>query len=154
RATIRKIVLATGEVSTIAGSGEFGSVDGVGGLARLNATALWGDGANLYFVEQSYNTVRKLALASRAVTTIAGSPVSGFTDGIGSKARFSNPRALWGDGVNLYVSDDFNGAIRKVVIATGEVTTLPTGRLGRLYEGIWGDGANLYVAHGDLTIKK
>jgi sugar lactone lactonase YvrE len=127
--TIRKVVIATGEVTTFIGTpGNFGNQDGVGNAATLAIpTGLASDGAgNLYVVDLVNDTVRKIEIATATVTTIAGSPqAAGFADGVGAAARFSGPEGVASDGAgNLYVADTFNAVIRKVVIATGEVTTL------------------------------
>src|SRR5215510_9072859 len=47
----------------------------------------------------------------------------GFRDAAGTSARFSLPEAVWSDGTNLYVADTGNAVIRKIVIASGQVTT-------------------------------
>lgn len=67
-----------------------------------------------------------MAVASRAVTTVAGSALTtGSTDGVGSAARFANPRAVAVDGTgNLYVADTSNGTIRQIALASQSVTTL------------------------------
>ncbi len=124
--TIRQIVIATGEVTTLAGSpGVTGSSDGVGSVARFNLpTDITGDGTNLYVVDRQNSTIRKIVIATRQVTTIAGvasPPGSGFSDGIGSAARFNAPQGITTDGANLYVTD---GVIRGIVIATGQVSTV------------------------------
>jgi sugar lactone lactonase YvrE len=126
--TIRKVVVATGEVTTIAGTaGLSGSNDGVGAAARFDGPdGVTGDGAgNLYVSDSRSSTIRKLDLATGAVTTIAGTAgVSGSVDGFGSAAQFDFPRGLAADGAgNLFVVDARNATIRKVVIATGLVTT-------------------------------
>ncbi len=108
-----------------------------------------------------------LSLAG-TVTTFAGQSVSGYQDGIGAAARFSAPAGVATDGTNIYVADRYNHTIRKVAIATGEVTTLAgaarsrgsadgTGGAARFYEpyGITTDGTNLYVADTyNNTIRK
>jgi sugar lactone lactonase YvrE len=132
--TIRKIVIATAEVTTIAGTaGLAGSLDGRGAAARFNDNSgLTGDGAgNLYVADTESNTIRKIVIATGDVTTLAGSPgLSGSDDGVGAAARFSFPQGLTSDGAgNLYVGDSGNFTVRKIVIATGEVTTL-AGSLG------------------------
>src|SRR5436309_2391957 len=48
----------------------------------------------------------------------------GTADGFGSQARFYAPRGLWGDGINLYITDSINETIRRVEIASGHVTTV------------------------------
>ena len=74
------------------------------------------DGTNLY-VTDTWNTVRKIAIATGVVTTFAGR-----TDGRG--AIFLNPTGIATDGTNLYVADTGYNRIRQVVIATGVVSTL------------------------------
>ncbi|MCG3194069.1 MAG: hypothetical protein DIJKHBIC_03326 [Thermoanaerobaculia bacterium] len=46
------------------------------------------------------------------------------TDGTGTAARFFRPERLCTDGTFVYVSDTANHMIRKIQVATGEVTTL------------------------------
>jgi sugar lactone lactonase YvrE len=127
--TIRKMVLATREVTTIAGlmGDVYGSDDGVGASARFySPQGLAADGAgNLYIADSANHTIRKMVLSSGKVTTIAGAAgESGHLDARGSAARFMFPTGLTLDGAgNLYVSSDDN-TIRRVVLATGDVTTV------------------------------
>ncbi|MCE9596778.1 MAG: fibronectin type III domain-containing protein [Spirochaetia bacterium] len=169
--TIRKIVIATGVVTTIAGSpGSQGSADGTGSAARFKYPAgITMDGTNLYVTDTNNHTIRKVVIATGAVTTLAGSAgSSGTADGIGSAARFNQPYDLTTDGANLYVSDSGNNAIRKIVIATGTVSTFAgvagsqgsadgTGSAARFYfpAGATTDGTNLYIPDaGNNTIRK
>lgn len=128
--TIRKIVIATGATTTLAGTASLfgGSTDGTGAAALFNMpTALALDGAgNLYVSDSGNNTIRKIVIATKAVTTLVGTAGAvGSTDGTGAAASFSSPQGLAVDALgNLYVSDSLNHTIRKVVIATGVVTTL------------------------------
>jgi sugar lactone lactonase YvrE len=134
RSAIRKVVIATGAVSTLE--------DTVG------PTAVATDGAgNLCATDGG--VIQKIVIATGAVTTLAGAPSQpGSTDGTGSAARFSQPWGMTGDGNgNLYVVDSSGGTIRKIVVATGAVTTLS----GNIYQptGIASDGAgNLYFTSG------
>ena len=106
---------------------------------------------------------------SGATSTLAGTAGnSGSADGTGTSARFNDPNGVTTDGKNLYVADSGNHTIRKVVIATGEVTTLAgtagssgstdnTGTLARFNDphGITTDGTDLYVADsGNHTIRR
>jgi len=125
--TIRKIVIATRAVTTFAGSpGQDGFADGTGSAARFNGpSGVTTDGVNVYVTDIDNHVIRRITIATREVTTIAGSPgQTGSTDGIGSDARFNGPEGLAMDKVNLYVSDSENFTVRKIVIATGEVSTL------------------------------
>jgi len=78
-----------------------------------------------------FNDVRQLA-PDGTVTILAGDGGSGFLDGPGEEAQFSNPSkvAVDADG-NVYVLDNGNNAIRRVA-PNGRVTTvldsLPTTR--------------------------
>jgi len=59
---------------------------------------------------------------TQAVSTLAGA--SPGADGTGAAVRFNRPYTSVSDGTNLYVADSGNHTIRKIVIATGAVTTL------------------------------
>ena len=133
---VRKVSIATGEVTTLAGSPTpmgMGSNDGLGTTAQFREP--WGlamDGAgNLLVSDHFANTIHKITIATGDVTTLAGSAEfsgnpGGFADGMGTDARFHYLAGVASDGAgNLFVADTANGAIRKVVIATGEVTTIP-----------------------------
>ncbi|HEX9104788.1 MAG TPA: hypothetical protein VF997_21400, partial [Polyangia bacterium] len=101
--------------------------DGTGAAARFNSPnglALDGSG-NLFVADQNNHTVRQIAIASGAVTTLAGGAgMRGSVDGTAAAARFNMPHALAPDGAgNLYVADTRNHTIRKVSIATGVVST-------------------------------
>jgi sugar lactone lactonase YvrE len=127
---IRKVVIATGAVTTLAGSGspDYGTADGTGAAARFNSPyGIASDGAgSLYVADTTNSTIRKVVIATGAVTTLAGAAdQTGSADGTGAAASFDHPFGIVGDGAgNLYVADTNNGTIRKVVIATGAVTTL------------------------------
>src|SRR5205814_611830 len=169
--TIRKVVIATGVVTTLAGSPRNqGSEDGTGAAARFSALfGITTDGTNLYVTDSGYDTIRKVVIATGVVTTLAGSAGnSGSTDGTGAAARFWDPHGITTDGTNLFVADGANFAIRKVEIATGAVTTLAgspgnngstdgTGAAARFWypQGVTTDSTSLYVADcSNHTIRK
>ena len=169
--TIRKIVISTGVVTTIAGSaGSSGSTDATGTSARFNyPTGITTDGTNLFVADTSNHTIRKIVISTGVVTTIAGSAgSSGSTNATGTSARFNYPYGITTDGTNLFVADQGNHTIRKIVISTGVVTTIAgsagstgstdaTGTSARFYypQGITTDGTNLYVADTyNYTIRK
>ena len=169
--TIRKIVISTGAVTTIAGTaGVSGSDDGTGSAARFDWPAgITTEGANLFVVDEDGHTIRKIVISTGVVTTIAGAAgVSGSDDGAGAAARFDHPYNITTDGSSLFVTDLGNHTIRKIVISTGVVTTIAgtagvsgsadgTGAAAsfNLPQGITTDGANLFVVDGnDHTIRK
>ena len=155
---IRKVVIATGAVTTLAGTTTAGHSDGTGGAASFSfPSGIACDGANLYVTDYHNHEIRKVVIATGAVTTLAGSLTHGYADGTGTAASFYYPDGIATDGTNLYVADSLNNEIRKVVIATGAVTTFAgtttygytdgTGTVARFSgpEGIATDGTNLYV---------
>jgi sugar lactone lactonase YvrE len=124
--TIRRIA-PDGTVTTIAGaSGQPGSADGTGSVARFNgprsmATAA---GGIAYVTDRENHTIRKIA-PNGNVTTLAGvAGQSGSADGTGPAARFTFPHGLATDASgNLIVTDWGNHTIRRVT-PEGVVTTL------------------------------
>ncbi|MCK5235591.1 MAG: hypothetical protein KAR06_01285, partial [Deltaproteobacteria bacterium] len=150
-------------VSTFAGDGTNASTNGTGTAAQFGEpTGIATDGENLYVCDSGTHTIRKVNIASKEVTTVAGSAgLSGTLDGTGSAARFNRPWYITTDGVSLYVSEPDNHTIRKIDIASGTVTTLAgkagvsgtingTGTEARFDAplGLTNDGTNIYVADG------
>ncbi len=150
---IRRTSLATGITEVLVGpqstgntispseedpNGTAGCVDSPGYDARfIQPFGIDIDPAGEYlYVADTHggNRIRKVKIdddvTKRTVTTLAGPPCgtnpSGFVDGAASAARFSTPGSLSVDEENqyLYVSDIVNNAIRRVTLATGEVTTV------------------------------
>lgn len=137
-----RMVTPAGVVTTLAG-GLNGFHDGVAGNARFTLpTGITIDaaGENLYIADFGNNVIRKLAIATKTVSTVAGVPAlegppkaedagitgaPGFVDGELGVARFNAPAGLaFGQDGLLYVADDNNNAIRRVNVTTGVVNTL------------------------------
>jgi len=128
---IRKITSA-GMVTTLAGSGNYGSADGIGTSASFygpHSIAVDVSGT-LYVTEFDGNKIRKIT-PDGVVTTLAGNGTSGSIDGIGANATFYSPAGITVDSIgNLYVADRRNQKIRKIT-PEGVVTTLAgTGVMG------------------------
>jgi len=160
--TIRKVVIATNDVTTLAGTaGVSGTTDATGTAALFNSPqGITTDGTNLYVADTGNHTIRKIVISSGVVTTLAGTAgVSGTTDATGTAALFNTPYGVTTNGIYLYVADTGNRTIRKIVISSGVVTTFAgtagitgttdgTGAAARfnVSKGITTDGLNLYVA--------
>ena len=160
--SIRRVVIATGETTTLAGTGSPGnadSTDGTGSTALFSfPCGITTDGTYLYVADSNNNTIRQVVIATGETTTLAGSGAAGSADGTGATATFNYPSGITSDGTNLYVADSNNNTIRQVVIATSETTTLAGSGAAGSADGIGTaatfnspssittDGSNLYVA--------
>jgi len=150
---IRKITPG-GQVSTLAGNGNQGYVNGAGATAEFsspNGIAVDGQG-NVYVSEGSStddNRIRKISPAG-VVSLFAGRGRMGFTNGVGLMASFSTPGGMAFDQQgNLYVADQYNNAIRKIT-PSGMVSTLSgNGKQGAVNGPI--DSAEFNVP-ADVTI--
>uniref|UniRef100_A0A0D3J9M3 SMP-30/Gluconolactonase/LRE-like region domain-containing protein n=1 Tax=Emiliania huxleyi (strain CCMP1516) TaxID=280463 RepID=A0A0D3J9M3_EMIH1 len=145
---IRRVEVATGEVTTIAGSGEHGDEDGVGEAAEFccpAGIALSPDRSALFVADQGGDKIRRVEVATGAVTTIAGSGEGGDADGEGEAEEFCGPRglAISPDGGALFVVDQGSHKIRRVEVATGEVTTIAGSGTRGSTDGV-GDAAQFY----------
>ncbi|MCR6638414.1 MAG: PKD domain-containing protein [Sporocytophaga sp.] len=139
-------------------------------LVRLNVpTGLVSFGNTVYFCDQVNHNI-KVYNPSTGVQIIAGesaaTPVGGDLDGIGTAARFRNPYGIAIDdlGKTLYVSDSRNFKIKKIDIATKQVTTIAGSVTGDVPDGtsvpgpVAGSAAqfgllgHLTIAEGNLYI--
>ena len=147
---IRKIVLSSGYVSTVAGIGTYGR-GGDGGpatKASLNTpTGVTADGGgNLYIADQGNNLIRRVDAATQIITTVAGGGTEpSGTDNLGdggpaTSAILSGPQSIAVDTAgNLYIADEFNNLVRAVNAATGVITVLAGGGTAAGTDG-FGDG--------------
>jgi streptogramin lyase len=122
---IRKIS-PTGDVTTLAGDGSPGVVNGIGSAARFfYPSGVAVDGSGYVYVADTYNSLIRKISPTGEVTTLAGEAQEhGAVNGIGSSARFNYPYGVAVDGSgNVYVADTSNHVIRKIS-PTGDVTTL------------------------------
>src|SRR5206468_1926709 len=130
-------------ISPVAGNGSpaFAGDGGAATSASLNgpvAVALDASG-NLYVADQGNHRIRKVAAATGIITTVAGNGINTFAGdgGAATSASLSHPNGVALDaGGNLYIADLGNERIRKVVAATGIVTTVA----GNGVFGFAGDG--------------
>lgn len=120
---IRKITPA-GVVSTFAGSGNAGKIDGAGTLASFREpSGITADASgNLFVADAGNNLVRKITSAG-AVTTIAGGDTTGFVNGAGLNSSFFDPVGVAVDASgNLYIADAGNNQIRKITSGSNVTT--------------------------------
>jgi sugar lactone lactonase YvrE len=127
---LRKIT-PTGHVSSVAGNGHAGFVDGPANVAEFfnpNGLAIDKQG-NLYVGD--WNRIRKISPTGE-VSTFAGKDSTGFRDGPAAQALFTNVEDIVVDDQgNLFVSDE--NRIRKIT-PQGEVMTI-AGSTGGYVDG-------------------
>ncbi|MEI6567939.1 MAG: cadherin-like beta sandwich domain-containing protein, partial [Verrucomicrobiota bacterium] len=137
-------------VSTLAGSGTSGSLDGSPAEAQFVLpvdTAVDGMG-NVYVADFQSHRIRKITPAG-VVSTLAGS-TSGYAEGLGTQAMFNCPSGVAVDGSgNVYVADLSNNRIRKITPA-GEVTTLAGNATSGYADGT--GAAATFAAPGGLAV--
>uniref|UniRef100_A0A0G4H717 SMP-30/Gluconolactonase/LRE-like region domain-containing protein n=1 Tax=Chromera velia CCMP2878 TaxID=1169474 RepID=A0A0G4H717_9ALVE len=112
---IRKIS-PEGNVSTLAGGGTAGFVDGQSAQALFDhPTGVVVDRSGNVIVADSSNYRIRMITPDGTVSTLAGNGTEGFVDGQGTEAQFKWPRgvAVDSDG-NVVVTDLQNHRIRKV----------------------------------------
>lgn len=117
---IRKIY--NGNVTTLAGNGIAGDVDGQGSNARFNFPAgICFYNGNVYVADNVNNKI-KMIDSNGNVTTIAGSGTAGFLNGAALQAKFNQPKTIDVDANgNFYIADYENHCIR--MLSNGQVTT-------------------------------
>ncbi len=137
-----------GSLSVFAGT-EFAGFSGDGdaaAAAQLNTptgVAVTADDGTVYIADRANNRIRKVEVATRIITTVAGTGSAGFSgDGGSAAAAVLNlpiDVAVDGDG-NVYIADLDNHRIRKVTVATGVIDTIAgSGPFGFGQGGYGGD---------------
>ena len=126
---IRRIHLKTGDVMTLAGTGEQGRyvadsfrepLD-----ARLNSP--WDLGyheGNLYISMAGQHQIWRMNLNHEAIERFAGQGREDIIDGPGQQASFAQPSGLAVLDNRLYVVDAQTSAVRKISLNRNEVSTL------------------------------
>jgi gliding motility-associated-like protein len=149
-----------GEVSTFAGNGTAGALNGTGTAASFNQPAglAFDASGNLLVADYGNALIRKITPAGE-VTTYAGNAIKATVNGVGTAASFVKPNGVAFDlQDNIYVSDEGGQVIRRITPA-GLVTTFAgSGAIGadnglaatatfKNPAGVTADAAgNIYVA--------
>ena len=125
-----RLDVRSGALSAGAGSGREGLDDGSLAEATFaQPSALATDGHVLYVADSEASAIRRVDPAAGTVKTLVGEGLFefGLRDGPLARARFQHPQGLvFAEGV-LWVSDTFNGAVRRVSLADGQVSTVARG---------------------------
>jgi sugar lactone lactonase YvrE len=129
-----RAIATDGTVSTLAGNGQPGFVDGPGNTAEFGVAAHpdWGGptgltiapNGTLYTTDTQNNRVRAIS-QSGYVSALAGSGGRGRQDGLGTSAQFNflSSLAVGPDG-DIYAADAFQGGELRKITPSGQVTTI------------------------------
>jgi sugar lactone lactonase YvrE len=127
---VRRVVLKTGLLETIAGSGVCGFA-GDGGKAteaRLKAPAeiAFDKSGNLYVADAGNNLVRRVDRKTGVITTVAGNRKPVYTaDGIATAVAIGRPSGLVFDAKGrLLIAEVFGSRIRRLDMGTGRTETV------------------------------
>ncbi len=147
--TIRRINLADMAVKTVGGqAGTPGKADGNQTKSQFSGPrGVAVDTKFVYVSDTGNDQIRKIDLSSLEASVVAGTGEAGDANGPADKAQFNNPGAMCTDGTNLFVLDADNHAVRKIVLASGEVSTV-TQVNGHIGSGcaLSSDGKQLYFS--------
>ena len=153
---VRRLDLASGVITTFAGTGE-GASSGDGGPAEraalLGPRALaFGPTGDLYICLRNDHKVRKVDRRTNIIRTVAGTGAKGYTGDHGPalQATFNGPKEIAVDRHhNIYLVDTENHCIRRIDAASGLVSTVAgTGQPGGSGDGGPATAATLKRPHG------
>ena len=153
---VRQVEVSTGVITTFAGDGNSG-YSGDGGpaasasLFQPGGLAFDGDG-NLFIADTGNHRVRRVAVFSSVISTVAGDGTAGFSgeDGVATLASLDSPEGVVLDAFgDLFIADTGNHRIRRVGANDGLITTVA----GQASSGFSGDGlpatsATMFEPHG------
>ena len=125
---IRRVEIATGTVTTVAGSGNASFADGTDSEASFNqpaGLALFPDGQTLLVGDISNSRIRSIDLSTNAVSTLAGS-APGYADGPLATALFAavGDVVVAPDATKVYVADGGLNLLRVIDLHDQSVSTL------------------------------
>lgn len=129
---IRRI--RNGILTTIAGNKASAEMEGPALTVRLGSStgmAIDPTGTDLYFTEESFDTLRKLNLASGRISVVAGTGTSGYSGdgGPAQQAEMANPTGVAVDLLgNIYVAEAISNRIRRIS-AKGVISTFAGGKV-------------------------
>ncbi|HMC57911.1 MAG TPA: IPT/TIG domain-containing protein, partial [Candidatus Solibacter sp.] len=162
---IRKVDKTSGNISTIAGTGNIGFAgDGsvaTGAILHLPTGVALDSSGNVYVADSLNNRIRKIAGSNIATVAGNGGLSSSGDSGPATSAQLNTPLGVAVDGAgNIYIADSLNNTIRRVS-AGGTISTFagnsvpgnsgdggaPTSAQLNGPQGVAVDGAgNLYIA--------
>jgi len=156
---IRKVTIATGIITTVAGNGVAGFAgDGqIATNAELNfpSRPALDMAGNLYIADFQNNRIRRVDASTNVITTVAGTGAAGYSGdgGPAAGAQLNGPISVTVDSPgNIYIADTTNERVRVVNTGADQITvlgvTIPPGDI----ETVVGDGLLGYSGDGGPAI--
>lgn len=117
-------LLANILVSTLAGNGNFGSANGMGPNARFDAPTgiTAASNGNLYVADTFNNSIRTIT-PSGEVSTLIGEDSPSYEEVFGTDSPFGPIGITLNNENNLYITDQSNHSIKKIILPD-EISTL------------------------------
>jgi len=155
---VRVVDLATGTISTFAGTGEAQhSGDGgpatAAGIHGARAVEVATDGT-VYILERQGSTLRAVNPSTGVINTVAGTGARGYSGdgGPAHDAVFDAPKEFALDhGGDILIVDTENHAIRRIYACNGIVETIAGGRKSGQGDGGPAQAAGLGRPHGAVV---
>jgi uncharacterized alkaline shock family protein YloU len=141
---IRKITIATGIISTVAGTGSTSggyngdNIQATAAILYDPVDALLDSYNNLYICDRSNNRVRKVTVSTGVITTVVGTGTASSTgDGSAATAAtvYKPGYSRFDSAGNLYITESNGNRVRKVITVTTEIPT-PTPTYTPRYDAI------------------
>jgi hypothetical protein len=156
--TIRKVVRATGETTTLAGAPgqSLGPIDGIGPNAGFGSPkALAADGQDVLYLADAFNNViRRVVISTAEVTTVVDQSVG-----------LSTPEGVAVTDQYVFIADTDNHVIRRLDKVSGQVTIIAgtedvsgsqdgDGAVATFFHphGLARFGSDLYIADSDNQV--
>jgi sugar lactone lactonase YvrE len=139
---VRRVDAATRAITTVAGTDRgFAGDGGPAVAAKFDAIRglAFDSAGNLFIADMINERVRRIDVATRMISTVAGTGIIGYSGdgGPATAAMLALPQTVAVDGAgNLYIADTDNARIRKVDATTGTISTVAGTGTG----GFSGDG--------------
>ena len=128
---IREVVMATGDIITVAGNGTAGYNGDTGPATAAELDSPRGlavDAAgDVFFADFGNNVIREVIKATGDIITVAGNGTAGYSGdgGPATAATLNQPNGVAVDSAgDVFIVDGMNNAVREVLKATGDIITV------------------------------
>ena len=148
--------LETFVVKTLAGSGTSGFADGLGTNAlfsSLGNCVVSPNSGTVFVADRDNHRVRAVDAVTQAVTTVAGTGTKSSNDGFLGEGTLSGPFgvAVSSEGTVLFITEYWGQVLRKLNLATSEITTIYTSSSPLFGVCISLDSSMAYMTEWDLN---